>query len=862
MLHWNWLKSQCTFWPVEFAENSAMRKTMTLVKRRRVVARADRSRSAWLSLGFCALPVFCLFLCSTAAYAQDPSVLDSNALQLPDRSSPRDSIAGFLSDMDVVADAIVGGQLETGDADNEFKRALSAMDFSTTPHGSTWLVRSERALMLVDILERTALPPLAEIPGDEDVARDSLEEWVIPGTPIHMRRIVRRGRGSEFVFAAESVERLDRYHRATRDLPSTRKSPPLVGIWLADETADFTKSRIVRSRLKRTDTGSPRSTLVGFMDSVNRAYVIVREADAALSADPPTLTRAEALEAERLALDYLRRAASTLDLSNVAPANREDVGLETVLQLKEIMDRLILPPIDSIPGELRVREFAEAGKSTSWLYPNTEIEIVQLEEGENQGRFLFSSKSIDLIPAAYERVRDLPYRSDVWRAIDVDYFSPGISPGFYRDYTLTPGYLVPGATPLGRLVDAFPDWTGREIATQTIWQWAFLVITALIATAAILLTFTLTRRATRQLKDPLHSWLSIAAPVIGAVFIVQAVDFVDTAVNITGTALTATRALGGVFTTALVVWAVVRLAVAIAESIVASPSVPEVGINANLIRIGTRLVAFVVGAWIVVADIQSLGFDLLPLIAGLGVGGLAVALAAQRTFANMLGGIILYLNKPVRVGDFCLYSGDQMGTVEEIGLLSTRIRTRERSIVTIPNADFSEYPIENLSIRDKRRFNVVLGLRYETSPRQLRYVIARLREFLDSHRKVEPEPRVRFRDLAAYSFDVEINAYLSCTDHSDYLAIREDLLMRIVDLVAEAGTEFAFPSAVHYGTEASEMDADLTRAAEERVEQWWADGNLARPGFEESRPGQSDSTTGYLEDSSAPATESKADPAR
>ena len=105
-----------------------------------------------------------------------------------------------------------------------------------------------------------------------------------------------------------------------------------------------------------------------------------------------------------------------------------------------------------------------------------------------------------------------------------------------------------------------------------------------------------------------------------------------------------------------------------------------------------------------------------------------------------------------------------------------------------------------------------------------------VREFLESHPKVEPEPRVRFKDLAAYSFDVEINAYLSCTDHSDYLAIREDLLMRIVDLVAEAGTEFAFPSTVHYKADASEMDADRGEEAEARVEQWWAEGIVYRLG--------------------------------
>ncbi len=300
------------------------------------------------------------------------------------------------------------------------------------------------------------------------------------------------------------------------------------------------------------------------------------------------------------------------------------------------------------------------------------------------------------------------------------------------------------------------------------------------------------------------------------------------------------------------------LAVAVAEQVIASPRVPDVGFNANLIRIGARIVGSLLGVWIVIAVLRDLGADLLPLIAGLGVGGLAVALAAQRTFANFLGGFLLYLNKPVRVGDFCLFGDGKMGTVEEIGLLSTRIRTLERSLLTIPNADFSEYELDNLATRDRRLFKTVLGLRYETSPRQLRYVIAKLRELLENHPKVEPEPRVRFIELGAYSLDVEINAYLRCQDQSVYLAIREDLLMQIVDLVEEAGTEFAFPSAVEYQAPASEMSAERGKDAEAQVEKWWAEGRLATPDFEEGQPEERAKRIGYLEEPSAPAPAAEA----
>ena len=754
--------------------------------------------------------------------------------------------------MKPVVERIRAGQPPEQKAQQSFLRAIGALDFSTTPNGRSWLVRTELALMLMDVLNRIGLPPSEEIPGDEAVGRESLQVWTVPGSPIRLCKVDRVGRGSEFLFAPETVERLDRYHRRTRDLASKRGLPSMADAFVADPSAAAAVSRTFRSRLERIDRASPRSTLEGFLESVNRAFAIVQDTEAALRADPPTMTPQEAREAERLADTFLARAASTLDLREVPLASREDVGLETVLQLKEIIDRDPLPPYETIPGKIRVQSRDDPSQPFTWDYPNTEIDIVEIQDGENRGLFLFSARSVRLMPASYELVKDLPY-STRWSNAE-DYRSPDTSPGFYSDYIGSPGYLVPSASRLGSLVDALPDGMKRVYYDQTLWQWSGLLIFILLTPAAILFLFLLIRRWKRRLKQPGRAWLSIVAPAVGCWLVFRATDFLDTELNITGQALTTTQAGGRMIAATLGIWAVLRLSVAVSESIIASPRTPDVGLNATLIRIAGRVVGFFAGLWIAIAVIKDLGIDLIPLIAGLGVGGLAVALAAQRTFANMLDGIILYLNKPVRLGDFCIYGDGKMGIVEDIGLLSTRIRTLERSVVTIPNADFSQYAIDNLMVRDRRLFMTRLQLRYETSPRQLRYVIARLRQLLDNHPKVEPEPRVRFVDLGEYSFDVEIFAYLSCQDHNIYLAIREDLLMQIIDVVEEAGTEFAFPSAVEYQADASEMNAERGKEVEARVEQWWAEGKLARPGFKESRADQSEATTGYIEESSSSAS--------
>jgi MscS family membrane protein len=788
-------------------------------------------------------------------FAAHGAAEDTNLLAPPDRSSPRDTIEGFMVDMEPVVERIRNGRLELSKKDGSLNRALSALDYSTTPHGNTWVVRIERALMLLDVLDRIGLPPPEELPGDTEVERDSIELWAVPGSPIRLRRTARVDRQDEFLFAPETVERLDRYHRRTEGLPSGSGEPSLLRAFFEDPSAEFsqTRSKLFRSRLKRIDTTSPRATLEGFLDSVNRAFAIANQAEAALQADPPTMTHEEALEADRLAKNYMARALSTLDLSEVPEAYRQDVGLETALQLKEVLDRNLLPPFESIPGEIRVRSRGPNAKPLIWRYPNTEIEIVQIPEGENQGRFLFKAKTVRLIPTYYERVKEFPYRSP-WKHVDVDYLSPAVSPGFYEDYIGTPGFFVPSASLLSSLVDALPEEMDRTYEDQTVWQWLALFMAVLLAAGAVLWLFILAHRWARRLEESARSWVLVVPPAVGVLVFLQTLEFLDKQLNITGTVLMTTRAVGLAIATGLGIWAVLRVSVAITESIIASPRTPDTGLNATLIRIAGRLAGFFAGLWIAIAVIQDHGVDLIPVIAGLGVGGLAVALAAQRTFANVLGGLILYLNKPVRLGEFCLYGDEKMGVVEDIGLLSTRIRTLEGNIVTIPNADFSEYEIE---VRDRRLFTTVIGLRYETSPRQLRYVVATLRELLDDHPRVEPGPRVRFVGLGEYSLDVQVFAHLNSEDHSTYLAIREDLLMQIMTLVEDAGSDFAFPSATEYQAEEQKMDPERGKEVEAQVESWWAEGKLARPGFEDSPPGEGDATTGYIEDEDSGSAASK-----
>lgn len=270
-----------------------------------------------------------------------------------------------------------------------------------------------------------------------------------------------------------------------------------------------------------------------------------------------------------------------------------------------------------------------------------------------------------------------------------------------------------------------------------------------------------------------------------------------------------------------------------AETIIASPRVDDPGPEASLIRVGASILGFLAALWIVVSGLKSLGVDFIPILAGLGVGGLAVALAAQRTLANLLGSLLLYINKPVRVGDFCRY-GDQIGTVEEIGWLSTRIRSLERTLVTVPNAEFSEMKLENFAVRDQRLFKIALQLRYETTTDQMRFILVKLRELLIGHPMVTESPaRVRFVAHGACSKDLEIFAYLRCQDQGVYLAVQEDLLLRMEDIINAAGSGFAFPSQTTYFTRDGGLDIELQGEAESEIRTLRLKGKLPFPEFED-----------------------------
>jgi MscS family membrane protein len=227
----------------------------------------------------------------------------------------------------------------------------------------------------------------------------------------------------------------------------------------------------------------------------------------------------------------------------------------------------------------------------------------------------------------------------------------------------------------------------------------------------------------------------------------------------------------------------------------------------SLLRVGRRIVDVLVVFAALLATLQHFGVDATPVLAGLGVGGLAVALAAQKTLENVIAGASLIFDQAVRVGDF-LRVGEIQGTVDAIGLRSTRIRTLDRTIVSVPNGQIANMSLETLSARDKFWFHPIVGVRYETTDDQLRAVLDGIRELLAQHPAVDTQSiRVRFLRLGPFSLDVDVFAYLFARDYNGFLEIQEQLLFGVTTVVRESGTGIAFPSQTMYVSNAHDSFA-------------------------------------------------------
>ena len=520
------------------------------------------------------------------------------------------------------------------------------------------------------------------------------------------------------------------------------------------------------------------------------------------------------------------RAERTLDLSETPPAARFDMGRDEVVYLYEVLSRIELPPEAEIPDAAAYDDAGHDNKAgdkpVSWTIPHTEITIARVTKGPRAGEFLFNPSTVARAEEFYQKMRTLPYRRDVPLK---DYAEK-------RVYLSMASWLIPPRT-----IDGLPDWLKRGVYDQAVWKWLALAGLIPLTIVLFMLLHRLARCGTRRQSVTAHL-CRLVTPLTLLLLTPLVLDMANRELTLTGWVaeyLTLMADAVGYFALAWLAW---TGSIVFAELVIVSPKIPEQSLNAHLLRLAARVVGGVAVIAIIFYVSSQLGAPLYGIVAGLGVGGIAIALAAQNSIEHFIGSLNLFADRPVRVGDLCRYGEDptpdwqRIGFVESIGLRSTRIRGIDNTVTTIPNGDFSKMHLVNYSLRSRMLLLTVLGLRYETTDDQLRFVLASLRTMLLGHpRVVDDEPKVRFAGFGDYALSVEIRANINTTDPNEFRAIREDIYLRMMKIVKDAGTGFAFPSRTVYHTRDDGLDAERQQEAEAQVRAWCSAQELPFPTF-------------------------------
>ncbi|MCB1501920.1 MAG: mechanosensitive ion channel family protein [Bauldia sp.] len=512
------------------------------------------------------------------------------------------------------------------------------------------------------------------------------------------------------------------------------------------------------SPLRAADTSSPRDTLRTFLDDF-RASVEAWRSD---NGDDE--------------LRALARARDTIDFSEVPSLGRETTTVIDMALLREVLDRVELPASGDIPGD---DEVDADDRLTRWVIPNTKLEIVKIADGPRAGEFLFSKETVAGLHEYYALAKDVPYQPDALV-------------GIYADVASSPGVWVPR-----RFRESLPAWATAVVAGKGVWQWIALAILTLVFVPLIPL---LIRTGLRW--DDRHRsrspWLRFGTPAalvlaVGLASLYRTIaekviGLLELPMELVGYMVLAIQAVG-------IAWLVFVLSNRLADAIGGLGGKDESRplVDAALTRILFRLVSLVFIVLVAIAAADTIGIPLAPVIAGLGVGGLAIALAVRPTLENVIGGLTLFADRPVRVGDYCRY-GDEYGTVEQIGLRSTRIRTLEQSLVTVPNSEFSQLHLDNFTARPSRLLQTELQIRNDTTPEQIRLLLAKLNTLLAAHAKVIPDSSyARFAGYRGSAKTIEVFAYLRCEDDRAFLDAREAILLGIEEAVRDTGAGFAAP---------------------------------------------------------------------
>ena len=514
------------------------------------------------------------------------------------------------------------------------------------------------------------------------------------------------------------------------------------------------------SPLLPPDRSSPRATLKLFLESADKV------GDFIAGGYRQTPTRSGFAHLVELADPVV----GCLDLSEVPPAARAKRGAAAALAIYETLSRIDLPPLETVPGKDDLKSLS--GDPPRWVIPNTPIAIVRIASGPQSGDFVFSPHTVASAEEYYARTRDLPYV----RAVPLR--------NSYETAVLGGGWLIPYTA-----IEAMPAWLQAPVAGESVWKWLALVIVLVLFLAVLRVAYRLSRRVGEDrpflqsvARLALPFYVLVATPVVAYLVLLQ--------INIRGEAGIIAQMIATAMIYLAGAWLSWRITDVIAEAIISSPRIKRQSIDAHLTRICTRLLGMAAAITLLVTGADRIGVPVYGVIAGLGVGGLAIALSAQPTIENLIGGLNIFADRPIRVGHLCKY-GTDIGTVEEIGIRSTRIRGADRTVTTIPNGMLSKMSIVNMTERERMLIRTVITLPGDARDR-VRYLLAAIEEMLHKHSMLHRETaRARLTGFTGNSAEIEVVAYANTRDTDEFLTIQQDVLLHTMEIVEQSKSSSA-----------------------------------------------------------------------
>jgi MscS family membrane protein len=519
-----------------------------------------------------------------------------------------------------------------------------------------------------------------------------------------------------------------------------------------------------RYPLEPIDTSSPRATLTGFLSNVDAVWQIYRD----------VYWHSPSRELHDHILITAAGALRTLDLTEVAPSARVEVSYDAGTYLYETLSRIELPPLEEIPDAA----FYEGTDGPAhWTVPHTDITISRVTEGPRKGEFLFNAATVDRAEEFYLKTRSLPYTRDM----------PIQNSDRLRQ--VLPGWWVSMTT-----IERFPGWAKVVALNHAIWKWIAATLLLFVIAWLVVVVHRLTRYD--QPDNPARSYLrSLLTPLFILIINPIAAYVLTEQINLIGGLTKAVLLVSQTIEYLVATWVAWLGSLLLAELVILSPRIAEDSLNAQLLRLTARILGIVLGLVIIFYGANQIGLPIVGVLAGVGVGGLAIALAAQDSLKNLLGSLMIFMDQPYKPGQRIVVEGHD-GFVEQIGLRSTKIRMLNGALTVIPNEKMASMDVENIGRRKFIRRQTSIRLAIDTPVERIETAIGIIKDILQGHEGMRPElpPRVFFDEFNPDSLNIMVSYWYHPPRRWKALAFDEQVNLEIMRRFATDGIRLACPT--------------------------------------------------------------------